>query len=227
MGWLSGLGDRWARRQMAMPDVLYIREAMRFAPSSMDDEDARREIEQRVPFDQAGITAAVQRMARNRSDYLSDRAFRLLAAIADGGPVRPIDPALADLFTQERELGQMPLADAFARLAELEPRLLALEHEPAAPPIASDDAGNKERKLSWKAMAGYVEKLDDLVGLDASKRLPILRSDISVGIVMQFLEVKAGVMPGKLTDSYFNSPHRIASSSLSSSRKDARPQATN
>lgn len=226
MGWLKGLGDWWANRQLAKPEVPYMRAARQFALSSMDDEDARHAIEQRVPFDRAGIRAAVQRASITRSDYLSDREFRLLAAIADGGPVRPIDPALADLFEQERELGQMPLADAYAHLAELKPRLLTLENEPV-PPRPPDNADSDARKRAWKARGAYEDRLEHLVGIAANKNVPILRSDIAAGIVMQYLDVKAGLMPGKLTDSYFNAPRRHVSASLSSSSKDERAQATN
>lgn len=178
MGWLSGLEDWWERRQRAKPYARYLDGACHLACSSMDDEDARRVIEQRVPFDKAGITRAVEGASRTRSDYLSDRQFRPLSAIADRGPVRPIDPFLAELFTQERELGQMRVADAFTRLAELEPRLRSVEQEPA-PPRGPDTSDYKEFKRASRAAAAYTDPLRGLVGVAAKKRLPILMSDIS------------------------------------------------
>lgn len=213
MGWFKGRGDRRARRQTDSPERLYFRAAFKLAASSMDDEDARRAIEERVPFDQAGIAKAVGRTKGHRSDYLFDRAFRLLSAIAAGEPVRPIDPANAELFTQERELGQMPLADAFARLAELEPRLLTLDQEP--PPFPNPDtADRKERKRAARARVDALDKLDDLLGADAEKGLPILQSDISASIARQYLSVRAGTMPGNLTDSYFTAPRRIVTATV-------------
>jgi len=74
---------------------------------------------------------------------------------------------LADLFTAEAELGRMPLSAAFARLVELEPGLLEL--------VASQTTAKTRPPLG------------KLVGIVARSDNPLLHSDISASIVLQYL----------------------------------------
>ena len=60
--------------------------------------------------------------ARGDTDYLDDRAYRLLLAVDQGAAVTPIPAADRARFEQEARLGHLPLTDAFAELAEAEPR---------------------------------------------------------------------------------------------------------
>jgi len=134
---------------------------------SLPDEDARLELHSQLRRSRRGLGAAVKRASLDRTDYLSDRRFRLLAAELESAPVRGMDPALADLFTAEAELGRMPLSAAFARLVELEPGLLEL--------VASQTTAKTRPPLG------------KLVGIVARSDNPLLHSDISASIVLQYL----------------------------------------
>jgi hypothetical protein len=65
-----------------------------------------------------------------RDTFVDDRAYRLLVAIRDRSPVPEIELSQRELFAQEQRLGRLPLPDAFAQLAELDPTLRTLEKDP-------------------------------------------------------------------------------------------------
>jgi hypothetical protein len=72
---------------------------------------------------------ALRELSSLTPNYAYDRAARILKAVLDGGPVAPVDEACADLFKWERVLDHMPLAEAYAELSALEPRLTDLLEE--------------------------------------------------------------------------------------------------
>jgi hypothetical protein len=149
-----------------------------------------------------------------RSDYLSDRIFRLLSALLDDTAVRPIDPDLAELFEEEARLGRMPLRDAFQQLAALEPGLS--EFPEAAPPIP--------KRFTFKMSRSAPTSPPKLVGAEARSRNPILMSDISASIVRQYVAVSTGEVQGDLSESYFDRP---AMGVFTASSLGRRPNATN
>jgi hypothetical protein len=112
--------ERVERQQRAVP---YWMAARDLAYSSMPDEQVQAELRSRLGTDDIALADAIEFSAHRRSDFISDRGFRLLSAVAEDAPVRPIDPALVDLFNQEEEIGRLPLGEAFQRLAQLEPGL--------------------------------------------------------------------------------------------------------
>jgi hypothetical protein len=102
--------------------------ADRVAEGELTDDDASAELRAALPTDNEIVREAVRNRVNGRTDYLRDRAYRLLVAAATNTPVRPIDPVVAELFERERAVGRLPLRDAFRRLAEIEPGLLELSY---------------------------------------------------------------------------------------------------
>jgi hypothetical protein len=105
----------------------------------------------------------------SRENYLDDRAFRLLVAAREGdGLVAPIDPEKHVRFEQEATLGRLPMADAFARLADVEPELGALKESALRKKVRSRD-------------------LSSLVGPGARRPNPVLSSDTAMKIALIYL----------------------------------------
>lgn len=184
---------RWAARDLAF--------------SRLPDEEACLRLRQLVGDDPEAVRRAAKRAEIKRSDYISDRTFRLLSAVAENKPVRPIDPALAGLFGEEEAIGRLPLQQAFDYLAELEPALRALERMPPDPPLpplrpaeSNGAFGGRRVKLNERRSL-----TSDLVGIKARSDRPLLRSDISASIVRQYLAFR-DESPCELSRAYFDSP---------------------
>ena len=63
--------------------------------------------------------------------YETDRAYRLLVAAMSNAPPEPVRPEDAELFRHERELGSMPLSQAFGQLRALAPGLEEIRRQPS------------------------------------------------------------------------------------------------
>lgn len=174
-----------------------------YSPES--DGDLVAQLRARVPDDGFGLAAAITETARHRSDFIADRTHRLLRALAEDGPVIGIDPAVADLFEQEEHLGRLPLREAFARLADRDPGLLELH-----------DRGEAASRC----------EITDLVGIRARSHDPLLMSDISASIAMQYLDTVTKERPHELDVPYFES-RRMRWTSFSTSGGPTKPKATN
>jgi hypothetical protein len=68
--------------------------AKQIASGDLDDDAACRSLRAEITTDRESLDASVTQLAALRVDYVTDRAFRLLAAVRDDSPVRPIDPAV-------------------------------------------------------------------------------------------------------------------------------------
>ena len=165
--------------------------AEELAYSSLSDEEARNRLRPRVAGSEQVVLDATEWLERQRDEYIGDRAYRLLLAAATDTPVKPIDPAMADHFAAERELGSMPLGEAFDRLAQLEPRLRELA-EAASP---RDPELRKHRS--------------ELVGIGARSEHPLLSSDLAASIVMQYVLARGrSDRDPDLSKSYFEGPRK-------------------
>jgi hypothetical protein len=190
--------------------------------SRMSDDEALGELRSRVPDNEVGLANAVRLASVRRTDYLNDREYRLLSALADGMPVRDMDPALADLFEAERELGWLPLTEACERLVALEPRLGDVMNRAQAPGFRRRD-GESARDTAKRARP-LREDVSALLGY-SGQRYPLLRSDISASIFLQYIWVMTnGRRRDLLSTPYFAERHVRQSSSGS---LDLRPSATN
>ncbi|MGZ4201105.1 MAG: hypothetical protein ACXVRH_03490 [Thermoleophilaceae bacterium] len=168
MSLLSRIGRAIERRMEASPGAVYVSGARDIAWSPASDEEARDELARRVDLrerledDRTAISDAVEELGRKRESFIDDRAYRLLSAAMTGSAVRPIDPAMADLFRREEQLGRMPLKEAFEQLAALQPRLR--------------DA----------------KETSELVGYGAGDADPLLRSDLAASVVSLYGKAMRG-----------------------------------
>jgi hypothetical protein len=169
------------------------RAAHTIAYRSLDDEAARDALRAALAGRDGDIDEALGELShpplREHADYVDDRAYRLLAAVAADAPVEPIAPERSELYTREESLGHMPIQRAFATLAEIEPRLLEVERR--APSAILRDSGSLPPELS--------RSLRPLVGGGAERADELLRSKLASSIAEHYLRVLGG-------DSYCGSP---------------------
>jgi len=145
-----------------------------------------------------------------QDDYIDDRAYRLLAAVATGTPVAPISPERAELFAREEAIGRMPMEQAFQRLAEIEPGLLDLQAKAETVEQNGDPRGCGLPKH-------IKEPLHRLIGGGARSDDELLHTTLATSIVYQYLEILAGNTRFGTPDiAYFDSPikHFVATGTL-------------
>ena len=177
------------------------RAALGQAASSADDETAVATLRGDVSEGGAAVREAIKYLGDPRDNFLYDRAYRLLTAAVDGGPVRPIDPTIGDLFLAEERLGRLPLRDAFAYLAQTEPRLLDVERE------ISERRSEFLMDSSQDEMIRVVlNRIERLVGFSARDNGWLMRSDLTQAVVFRYLLAVAGARNEDAMLSLFQRP---------------------
>ncbi len=176
--------------------------AMRQACTDLDDEVAKEVVKVQIQGRERGVRRALGVLRVNRHEYQGDRAYRLLEAAYNNEAVAAIAADVSDLFARERELGHMPLGNAFGCLTELEPRLNKVDLDTRGDPdvIAPET-------LTRQTASG--ESISMLVGPSSQHPDPLVRSGIALNIASQFLAIQAGESGfGKADMSYFDAPGR-------------------
>lgn len=181
-------------------------EAEKAAYSSLDDSQAKALLAERLSAlaerPSADSIDAAQAILSRRSEYVSNRAYRLLSAIADDTPVVPMPQHLEQLFAQEEALGRMPLDRAFQHLAEMEPRLRDLEQQ------MSREIADPEHRSGLTRNVHAV--LVSLVGVGADRDHTLLGTNLAASIARQYLEILGGTtILGNISTPYFDAPLRI------------------
>jgi len=170
--------------------------ARRAAESPLGDEEARKELEAAVAEHPDGIEQVLALWRGQRDDYVKDRAFRLLSAVASGGPVEPMPVESAEQFERERELGQLPLREAFARLKELYPYLAGIEEDVIAGRVAVPPV---------KGGSGFEVPLGRTFG----HADPLLRSDLALNVAIAYLDAIPEAPGSMVLDTpFFSAPRR-------------------
>ena len=122
-------------------------------------------------------------MLARRDTFTNDREYRLLTAVACGSDVEPMPGWGASLFCQEETLGRMPIDRAFRRLADTEPRLLAVEKR----------ARESSRETTSDSAAHEISQaLRKLVGSGAEQNGPLIRSRLASRIAHHYLWIVLG-----------------------------------
>jgi hypothetical protein len=177
-------------------------EAEKAAYCSLDDLEAKAMLVRHLNTDSASIDGALAILAR-RSGYISNRALRLLSAVDSDSPMASVPQDRAKLFAQEKRLGEMPLKEAFSRLAELEPHLLDVERQISNVPVREVD-----RASSLPSQVN--QSLIKLVGFGAGADDALLCTDLAASIVRQYLEILRGVtVLGSVDTPYFDAPLKV------------------
>ncbi len=186
------LGSAVTKRIEALPSVQAEKErserigpsetaARKLAYSRFDDDAARERLRERLDTSPAVLKEATIAMSKHREDYVRDRAYRLLSAAAADTPVQPIPPERAELFAREEALGHMPIQQAFALLAESEPRLADMEQRARAH-SQTPDAG-------CELAEDILRPLRRLVGGGAEAEDELLRTSLATSIAHQYLRL--------------------------------------
>jgi hypothetical protein len=211
--------EQMARSERTMPVT---RAARKEAYSSLDDESAKARLCERLEAEPEVVEEALTHF-RQRDDYIEDRTYRLLAAAAADTTVAPIPPERAELFAQEEEIGRMPMEQAFARLAEIEPGLLDLKSQVSQVEAVEKNSDRRDCGLPKQIK----EPLHRLVGGGARSDNDLLHTTLATSIVHQYLRQLAGdKRVGTPDTAYFDSPikHFTASSVLFDFRRSKRPR---
>jgi hypothetical protein len=163
------------------------RKAVNVACSDMKDEQAVERLRGIAAKNSSGAARALEGLSRMRSEYSTDRAYRLLRAAVDGVRV-PLPPSESrELFDREEKLGRLPIERAIATLVALEPRLGRTASE-GAPAIG------RSQLLRLKSVMGPGSDNPD----------PLVRSNLALSVVSQYLELgDDGANPSDGEVSYF------------------------
>lgn len=196
--WLRGEETSSERAEMEQLDRIdaCVEHAQECAYSADSDDEAVRKLRALISDCEPDVvSAALSQCQADRVDYVADRAYRLLSAAVSGSPVEPIDPEKESLFLEEEALGRLPLQEAFAKLAGLEPYLAELG-ERVRPEGSS-------KVMDQLEVAARVETFFRL----PNKKEPILRSRVAAGVACQYVEVVIGRIDRDAMDvPYFSDP---------------------
>jgi hypothetical protein len=166
-----------------------MRAAARQARSTLDDARAKSELEREVSAHGDGVRNAHDALRRDRAEFVTDRAFRLLDAVVCDTSVDAISAAKIDIFTREEELGRTSVELAFGQLAEMEPRLDELVRSRGEAPTI---------------------RLSELVGPNAQHPDPLMRSQLALSIATHYLAILNGKLPPEAkNESYFSARRRV------------------
>ena len=176
------------------PEQIYS-EALRLSTSDLSDDALKRMLVESFGRDPEQLETALNKLSVRTPNYAYDRAGRILRAMLDDGPVAPVDEEHAELFEWERTLDHMPLAEAYAELSALEPRLTGLPEQARAWGIKAD----KSRLAAVHRIRGVnrmSDAVDRLVGPGSAADDPRLRSSVSVKVATNHLVALVGVGVG-------------------------------
>ena len=220
-GWVGG---RLMARIEAMPSVKaqteraertapVVRAANSVASRVVDDAAAKQQLIEKLTGKNAEILEVLKDSTfTGRDDYVRDRFYRLLSAIASDCDVEPTPAWRAKLFGEEEQLGRMPIEQAFQHLAGIEPRLLSVEHMARSPgyQLEKHDLPEPMRRA-----------LTPLVGAGAENDNELLRSNLATSICHQYLLILLGEERlGPPETPYFSAPRQIHVASVVVGRGD-------
>ncbi len=216
-----GVQERIARSERTMPVTGAAHKA---AFSPLDDETVKAKLREDLDADPEIVEEAValeEAVAHfhRLDDYIGDRSYRLLSAVAAGTAVASVPPERAELFAQEESIGRVPIEQAFQRLAKIEPGLLNLKSQAETLEKNGDSRGCGLPKH-------IKEPLHRLVGGGARSDNDLLHTTLATSIVHQYLEILAGNTRFGTPDvAYFDSPikHFVATGVIGF-RRSKRPR---
>jgi hypothetical protein len=163
---------------------------MRATYSDESDDEAVETVRPAVEANRKAAKAMLDHVADillSQRGYVEDRTYRLLTAALEGTSPADISGEQREPFMRERDLGRMPLTDAFGLLAELAPGLRAVER------TVKDGAHAGAGDVSTRAMPPMpIQEIDSLVGPTARSPDPLARSEVAVSIVVAYLRAIGG-----------------------------------
>jgi hypothetical protein len=179
-----------------------VRAAHRAAESDEPDESAVLRLSSVVASAGRDARVALKYFADYRGEFETDRAYRLLEAAVKGEAVLPIREDCRELFGEEERLGRMPLADAFAVLAECTPGLRELAAS------ASASADGEARAVEAKRESEERRGASSMLLYEADDGDALLDSVIARSIVAQYLQILEGSDDSDPSCAYFALPRK-------------------
>lgn len=169
------------------------RDLMRVVYSHLADDEAALRISEVVRSDSRGAEATlrwVRDIRRQSHTYETDRAYRILVAAMQGASPEPIRPEDAELFERERNLGWMPLGEAFDHLSAAVPELEEVRSH--AEKLAADPESfgitRDEDEIVFPAGVRSSGTVDTrwLVGPESHHPDPLVRSPVARTVVANY-----------------------------------------
>jgi hypothetical protein len=177
------LSFRKAKRAMPV-----LKPAADIARSHMSDQDALREVASLVAGNREAAELAHQVTERS-IDPANDRAYRLISAALEGGPVRPVDPAKAPMVSEFRRWTELPLGEAFRQLSEREPEVAPIGAQAAAWGETNATADFDQRtRIERRLMRDAARLFPDWRESDEL----VIRSGLARTIALEYIEVALG-----------------------------------
>ena len=165
---------------------------MRVVYSRLTDAEAAVRIGEVVRSDLRGAEATLRYVRRVQDlsrGYATDRACRILVGAIVGTAPEPIRPEDVDLFERERELGWMPLGQAFERLRLAVPQLESIRTRAEQLGISPEAFGIRHdtERDDRVIPAGVLATADRLVGPDSAHLDPLIRSSVAAAVVANYV----------------------------------------
>jgi hypothetical protein len=173
--------------------------ALELARSGLSDDEALERLMPAVRAEPRGARLAVRWIERS-VERVHNRAYRLIKAAMSGEPVEQPTPELVARMDELDRWLLVPIDDAFGRLEEIVPGLVALRREAeqwreANPGASGSDRAMKSLRLSWKVGA--------LLRFPAKDAALVVRCGAARGIVYEYLSIALGdTERGTMSSSY-------------------------
>lgn len=182
--------DRVTLRRRQVRAGLLRAAVFREALSRITDAEAVDRLRDLVVSDPAGADAAlafIEALAsRSAPTYETDRARRILLAAIRGGEPEPMPVEHLQLFERERELGWMPLKQAFERLTAAVPELHPVQARIEELAAASPPRSPAREAVALERTSWIVPGTDRLVGPSSRHPDPLVRSPVAANVVANY-----------------------------------------
>ena len=171
--------------------------SLRVARSDLDDAQAQVALEREIRGHEAGVDRAAAMLGANRSEFVTDRAFRLLEAVLRHAPVEMIGDERRELFSREENLGRAEIGVAFQSLADIEPQL-----------------DQWRRSGHTDGTVPPVDRVSVIVGPRSRHPDALIRSQLALSVVSHYIAcIQGRFPPDALTEPYFAAARRIVARS--------------
>lgn len=158
------------------------------ARSPVSDAEALQELAPLVARHPEATERALE-LGRRSISPDGDRAYRLIRAVVEGGPVRPVDPAKAPMIREFERWAELPVGDAFRQLTDLVPDLAGVgaeaEEWQRMHPNAEAEQHFRIQMRLGRTVGRLFENARD------SEEL-VIRCDLARIIALEYLEVALG-----------------------------------
>jgi hypothetical protein len=119
----------------------------------------------------------------------TDRAYRLISAVVEGGPVKPVDPAKAPMIREFERWVELPVGTAFRQLSDLGPDLQPIGAEAEEWHRKHPDADIEQRVRIHRRLGRAVGRLFE----DArDSEHVVIRCGLARTIALQYVGVALG-----------------------------------